>query len=74
MIPITIRTATAIQIQVVVSSVDGVLCATAELLNLSPGVVRPALLTAVRRMRELGLDIETVEGALAPKVEEAKKT
>ncbi len=54
--------------------VDGVLCATAEALNLSPGVVRPALLIAMQRMRELGLDLDTVEAALTPAVARSTKT
>ncbi len=46
--------------------VEVVLCAAAEALDASPAVVRPALLQAFRRARELGLDLETVEAGLQP--------
>jgi hypothetical protein len=45
-----------------------VVCAAAEALDVSPRVVRPALRTAFARARELGLDVETLEAALAPQV------
>jgi hypothetical protein len=46
--------------------VDAVLCAASEALNASPAVVRPALLIAMRRIRELGLDLATMEAGLTP--------
>jgi hypothetical protein len=44
--------------------VDSVVCAAAEAMDALPRVVRPALLAAVRRARQLGLTLEAVEAAL----------
>jgi len=49
--------------------VDSVVCAAADLLNVPPQGVRPALHAAFRRAQELGLDLETVVTTLAPKDE-----
>jgi transcriptional regulator with XRE-family HTH domain len=46
--------------------VDAVVCAAAEALDASPRAVRPALLAAFRRARELALKVEHVERALDP--------
>jgi transcriptional regulator with XRE-family HTH domain len=45
--------------------VDAVVCAAAEALDASPRAVRPALLAAFTRARELGLSLETAERTLA---------
>jgi len=44
--------------------VDVVVCAAAEALTVPPTAVRPALLAAFRRAREVGLRVEDVEHAL----------
>jgi hypothetical protein len=49
------------------SVVDSIVCAAAEAVDLSPGAIRPALVAAFARARELGLGVEAVEGALAGK-------
>ncbi|HLK38761.1 MAG TPA: helix-turn-helix transcriptional regulator [Polyangiaceae bacterium] len=46
--------------------VDAVVCSAADALKVAPEVVRPALLAAFRRARELRLSFEQVEEALAP--------
>jgi transcriptional regulator with XRE-family HTH domain len=48
---------------------DGVVCAAAEAIELTPRAVRPALLAAFRRAREMRLTVEQVEAALAGKPE-----
>jgi hypothetical protein len=45
--------------------VDSVVCAAADVLGLAPRDTRPALLAAFSRVRELDLDVATVESALA---------
>jgi hypothetical protein len=45
---------------------DGVVCAAAESIDLSPRIVRTALLAAFRRARAMNLTMEDVESALAP--------
>jgi transcriptional regulator with XRE-family HTH domain len=52
---------------------DTVVCAAAEALNVPPPAVRPALLAAFRRAREVGLKVEDVEEALRDALE-VKKT
>lgn len=49
--------------------IDTVVCAAAEALNASPPAVRPVLLAAFRRAREVGLRIEDVEHALEEAIE-----
>jgi hypothetical protein len=44
--------------------IDAVVCAAAEALNVAPPAVRPVLLAAFRRAREVGLRVEDVEAAL----------
>jgi hypothetical protein len=44
---------------------DGVVCVAAEAADLTPGAIRPALLAAVRRARQVCLTLEDLEGALA---------
>ena len=44
--------------------VDIVVCAAAEALDVPPPAVRPVLLAAFRKAREVGLKVEDVEGAL----------
>jgi len=46
--------------------VEVVVCAAAEALDVSPRVVRPVLLAALRTARSLGLDVESMEKALTP--------
>ena len=41
-----------------------VVCAAAEAIDVTPRVVRPALLAAVTRARQLGLTLETLDEAL----------
>jgi hypothetical protein len=48
---------------------DGVVCAAADAIELTPRAVRPALLAAFRRAREMRLTVEQVEAALAGKPE-----
>ncbi len=48
--------------------VDSIVCAAAEALDMSPRVVRPAILAAFARARELGLDAGAVEEALTAPV------
>jgi transcriptional regulator with XRE-family HTH domain len=45
--------------------VDAVVCAAAEALDVSPRVVRPGLLAAIRCAREVGLTVEEMEAALS---------
>ena len=45
---------------------DAVVCAAAEALDASPRAVRPVLLAAVRKAREVGLTVEQLERLLAP--------
>jgi hypothetical protein len=52
---------------------ETVVCAAAEALNVPPPAVRPALLAAFRRAREVGLKVEDVEEALRDALE-VKKT
>jgi transcriptional regulator with XRE-family HTH domain len=60
------------------SVVDSMVCAAAEAIDVMPRVVRPALLAAFTRARELQLSVEAVERALqgkpAAKGERARKT
>jgi transcriptional regulator with XRE-family HTH domain len=51
---------------------DTVVCAAAEALNVPPPAVRPALLAAFRRAREVGLRVEHVEQALSDALEPKK--
>jgi hypothetical protein len=44
-----------------------VLCAAAEAMNVPPAAIRPALVAALKTMRELGLGIHAAEAALAEK-------
>jgi hypothetical protein len=46
--------------------VEVVVCAAAEALDVSPRVVRPALLAALKSARAVGLDVEAMEKALTP--------
>ena len=46
--------------------VDVVVCAAAEALDVSPRVVRPALLAAFQRARVVGLDVAALESSLSP--------
>jgi hypothetical protein len=48
---------------------DAVVCAAAEALNVPPPAVRPALLAAFRRAREVGLRLEDVERVLSDAIE-----
>jgi hypothetical protein len=43
---------------------DSVVCAAAEAIDLSPRTVRPALIAAIRRARQMRLSLEDLEGAL----------
>ena len=51
---------------------DAVVCAAAEALNTPPPAVRPVLLAAFRRAREVGLRVEDVEQALSEAIEKAR--
>ncbi len=51
---------------------ETVVCAAAEALNVPPPAVRPALLAAFRRAREVGLKVEDVEQALSDALEVKK--
>ena len=53
---------------------DVVVCAAAEELNVAPQAVRPVLLAAFRRAREVGLRVEDVERTLSAALERAPKT
>lgn len=44
--------------------VDSVVCAASEAMDVLPRAIRPALLAAFTRTRELGLSVESVEQAL----------
>ena len=46
--------------------VDAIVCAAAEAMALAPQVVRPALLAAFTRARDVGLSADDVVGVLAP--------
>jgi transcriptional regulator with XRE-family HTH domain len=46
--------------------VDIVVCAAADVIDVSPRALRPALLAAFRRARQIGLTLEQVEEALSP--------
>jgi hypothetical protein len=46
--------------------VDSVVCQAAEAMDVSPRAIRPALLAAFARARELGLDVAAIADALAP--------
>jgi DNA-binding XRE family transcriptional regulator len=52
--------------------VDTVVCAAAEALGVSPPGVRPVLLAAFRRAREVGLSVEDVEQAMSDALETSK--
>jgi transcriptional regulator with XRE-family HTH domain len=52
--------------------IDTVLCAAAEALNASPSAVRPVLLVAFRRAREVGLRVEDVEHSLEEAMEKVR--
>ncbi len=52
---------------------EAVVCAAAEALNVPPPGVRPALLAAFRRAREIGLRVEHVEAALSRVLESKKR-
>jgi transcriptional regulator with XRE-family HTH domain len=51
---------------------DAVVCAAAEALNAPPPAVRPVLLAAFRRAREVGLRVEDVEQALSDAIEKRR--
>ena len=55
---------------------DAVVCAACDAIDVSPRVLRPALLAAVREARELNLSLEEIEQQLAPRApsKPAKKT
>jgi hypothetical protein len=53
--------------------VDVVVCAAADAMNLPPEAVRPALRAAFHKARIVGLTVEEVEGALAPKKAASKQ-
>ena len=53
--------------------VDAVVCAAAEALDVPPRSVRAVLYAAFSRAREMGLAVDVVAEALAPKPEVAKK-
>jgi hypothetical protein len=44
---------------------DAVVCAAAEAIEVAPGVIRPALLAAIRRARQMRLTLEELEASLA---------
>jgi hypothetical protein len=46
--------------------VDAVVCVAAEAMALSPQAVRPAVLAAFTRARDVGISAEAVVAALAP--------
>jgi hypothetical protein len=46
-------------------ALDSVLCAAADVLDLSPRAVRPALLAALARARDLSLGMDALMDALA---------
>jgi hypothetical protein len=48
--------------------VDSVVCAAAEAIDVMPGAVRPALLAAFTRAREIGLTMDVMEAALRARV------
>jgi hypothetical protein len=52
--------------------VDSVVCAAAEALGTAPPAVRPVLLAAFRRAREVGLTLEDVERAISDALGEGK--
>jgi hypothetical protein len=51
---------------------DAVLCAAAEVSDVSPRALRPVLYAAFKRTRELGLSVDEVEAALAPAIPAGK--
>jgi hypothetical protein len=51
--------------------VDAVVCAAAEAMEVMPKEVRPCLLAAFARAKEIGLTIDVIEGALRAKLEVA---
>jgi hypothetical protein len=53
--------------------VDTVVCAAAEALGVPPPAVRPALLAAFQRAREVGLTTEDVEQAISAALQTAKR-
>jgi hypothetical protein len=56
--------------------VDSVVCAAAEAMGVMPGAIRPALLAAFTRGREIGLGVDALEKALRDRenAANAKKT
>lgn len=52
--------------------VDSVVCAAAEALATVPSAVRPVLLAAFRRAREVGVTVEDVERAMSDALGEGK--
>jgi DNA-binding XRE family transcriptional regulator len=52
--------------------VDAIVCAAAEAMGVSPQAVRPALLAAFARARDVGLDADSVAAVLAPPEPAAK--
>jgi DNA-binding XRE family transcriptional regulator len=46
--------------------VDAIVCAAAEAMGVSPQAVRPALLAAFARARDVGLDVASIAAVLAP--------
>jgi DNA-binding XRE family transcriptional regulator len=52
---------------------DGVVCAAAESMDLTPRAVRPAVFAAFRRARQMRLTVEDMESALAPPEPPRKK-
>ena len=54
------------------SRVDALVCAACEAIDVSPRVLRPALLAAFRAARELHLTVDEVEQHLAPRAKRKK--
>ena len=52
---------------------DAVVCAAAEAIDVAPGAIRPALLAAVRRARQLRLTLEDLEVSLGEAKPRRKK-
>jgi hypothetical protein len=49
--------------------VDGIVCVAADAMSVTPAEVRPALVAALRRMRDVGLALDVVVDCLARRVE-----
>jgi len=52
---------------------DGVVCAAADSMSLTPNAIRPALVAAFRRARQMHLTVEDMENALSPKEQPAER-